>query len=370
MKFFAQPLQIGPLRIRNRVILAPLAGVSDIPFRRICRELGAGLTYVEMLSAIAIRHRNKRTRDMMARHPDEDFLGVQVSGPTPELVEEAVAFVDQRSFDTIDLNMGCPVRKVVASGSGSALLKDPDRLTETVRRGRAATDRPFSVKFRLGFTRDSVNVEDTAERVVREGVDMFTVHGRARDENYAAPVDLERIRIGICRGRETADGPLVAVGNGDVVDFQSALRMREATECDAVMISRGALGNPWIFREILEERTAHPTLEEWGDVVSRHLSWQEEHYRDESLAAILSRKHLLWYIKGFPRNRELGAKLAGIESIGEAHTILREYAAQWPRDLRRFEGPLSGESRFGPSSKYDPKYEMDRTHDRGVGALE
>ncbi len=369
MNFFGKPLQIGTTSLRNRVILAPLAGVSDIPFRRICRELGAGLTYVEMLSSIAVYRRNKRTLDMLARHSDEDVLGVQVTGPTPDLVENAVEFLDRQPFDTIDINIGCPVRKVVASGSGSAMLRDPDRLTETVRRARNATSKPLSAKFRLGFFRKHINVGDTAERIAREGVDMVTVHGRSRDEKYDTPVDLKGIQTGIQHARESAVRPIVAVGNGDITGIRSALRMREITSCDAVMISRGALGNPWIFKEILDGQPADPTMEEWLDVVMRHLSYHEEHYGDNQLSAVLTRKHLLWYIKGFPCNKDHGARLSHSSSLDESRGILRDYASAWPRDLRRFEGSLISESRFGTSSKYDPKNDMDRSHDRGVGTL-
>ncbi len=366
MNFFQEPFTFGGLTIPNRVILAPLAGVSDIPFRRICQELGAGLTYVEMLSAMAIHHKNKRTLDMCARHPAEPVLGVQVTGPAPELVEQAVRFLNTLPFDTIDINMGCSVRKVIAGGAGSGILSEPERITATVRAARAATDRPLSVKTRLGVSRRAISIEDTARRVAREGADLFTVHGRTRDEKYGAPADREGIRRGLAAARAAATRSLITVGNGDLLDWPSVRAMRDETGCDAVMISRGALGNPWIFREVLEERIAHPTLEEWGDVVLRHLDYQEAHYGDTELAAIMMRKHVLWYIKGFPCNKELGAKVGYIKRIEEGRRYIREYLAQWPGDLLRFEGAHKTESRFGPNSKYDPKYEMDRVHDRAV----
>ncbi len=367
MNFFQEPFMFGGLKVPNRVILAPLAGVSDVPFRRICQELGAGLTYVEMLSAAGIHHRNKRTLDMCRRHSSEERLGVQVTGPSAESVREAVRFLDGLPFDTIDLNMGCSVRKVVSGGSGSAILSEPERIDATVGAAREATARPLSVKTRLGVSRRAISIEDTARRVARAGADLFTVHGRTRCEKYGVAADLEGIRRGIEAARAAAVRPLVTVGNGDLLDWPSVRRMREETGCDAVMISRGALGNPWIFRSVLEERTAHPTLEEWGDVVLRHLDYQEAHYGDTELAAIMMRKHLLWYIKGYPLNKELGAKVGYIKRIGEGRRYIMEYRAEWPSDLRRFEGAHKTDSRFGPNSKYDPKYEMDRRHDRGVG---
>lgn len=367
MNFFQQPLSFGSLTLRNRVLLAPLAGVSDVPFRRICQELGAGLTYVEMLSAVGIHHKNKRTLDMCRRHPAEEVLGVQVTGPSPELVERAVRFLEPMPYDTVDLNMGCAVRKVIAGGSGSGILCDPERISATVRAAREATARPLSVKTRLGVSRRAVSIEDTARRVACEGVDLFTVHGRTRDEQYGAPADREGIRRGLAAARVAATRPLVTVGNGDLFDWASVRAMREETGCDAVMISRGALGNPWIFREVLEERAAHPTLEEWGDVVLRHLDYQEEHYGDTERAAIMSRKHLLWYGKGFPYNKELGAKVGYIKRVKEGRRYIQEYLAQWPRELVRFQGAHMTDARFGPNSKYDPKYDMDRQLDRGAG---
>lgn len=366
MNFFQQPLSFGGLTLSNRVLLAPLAGVSDVPFRRICRELGAGLTYVEMLAAVAVHRKNKRTLDMCKRHPSEDVLGVQVTGPSPEDVERAVRFLNELPFDTIDLNMGCSVRKVISGGSGSGILSEPERISATVRAAREATDRPLSVKTRLGISRDAISIEDTAHRVAREGVDLFTIHGRTRDEKYGAPADRAGIRRGLTAARASATRPLATVGNGDLFDWESVRAMREESGCDAVMISRGALGNPWIFREVLEERTVHPTIAEWGDVVLRHLDYQEEHYGDTELAAIMSRKHMLWYIKGFPCSKELGTKVGLIKRVEEGRHYIKEYLAQWPGDLIRFEGAHKTESRFGPNSKYDPKYEMDRVHDRAV----
>jgi tRNA-dihydrouridine synthase B len=367
MTFFQQPLLLGGLEVPNRVWLAPLAGVSDVPFRRICQELGAGLSYVEMLSAVAIQHRNKRTLDMCRRHPAEPLLGVQVTGPTAASVGDALRYLATQPFDVVDLNMGCSVRKVVHAGSGSGILDEPDRISDTVASARAATEKPLTVKTRLGMTRRSITIEDTARRVVQAGADGFMIHGRTRDEKYGVPADVRGIARGIAAVRAAAARPFVTVGNGDLFDFAAARTMQAETGCDAVLISRGALGNPWIFSEILEERTRHPGMEEWGDVVLRHLDYQEAHYGDTSLAAIMMRKHLLWYIKGFPCNKELGARAGYIERIDEGRQLIRSYLAEWPRDLPRFEGAHRTESRFGPNSKYDPKWDMHRQHDRGVG---
>lgn len=361
MSYFNQPIQLGALTLKNRVFLAPLAGVSDVPFRRISQELGAGLTYVEMLSATAISYKNKKTFDMMARHASEQVLGVQVTGPNAEQVAQAVGVLDKQGFDTIDINMGCPVRKVVNAGCGSAILKEPERISQTVQLARAATAKPLSAKFRLGYTRDNINVADTTARVIQAQVDMFTIHGRTRSESYSTPCDLNGIQLSMAVAKDIPK-KVIRVGNGDIFDFTFAEKMRQETECDAVMVSRGALGNPWIFKEILEGREIQPSFAEWYDLVLRHLSYQEEHFGNTKLAAILARKHLLWYTKGFPQSKAVRDVLNRVEDLQQAKEILRDYATKVTPDYIRYSGSHA-ENRDG----YDPKYEMDRQLDRGVG---
>ncbi|BBH53286.1 tRNA dihydrouridine synthase [Fluviispira sanaruensis] len=361
MSFFNQPIQLGNLTLKNRVFLAPLAGVSDVPFRRICQELGAGLTYVEMLSATAIAYKNKRTFEMMARHASESILGVQVTGPSAEQVAHAVSVLDQQGFDTIDINMGCPVRKVVTAGCGSGILREPERISKTVELARSATARPLSAKFRLGYTREEVNVVNTVERVLAENVDMFTIHGRTRSESYSTPCDLMGIKLAIDTALSKQKS-VIKVGNGDIFNYASARKMQEETTCDAVMVSRGALGNPWIFKEILLAETVQPEFAEWLDLVLRHLAYQEEFFGKTKLAAILARKHLLWYTKGFPSSKSLRDVLNRVEDLDEARAHLKNYAANIAKDCIRFAGSASE-----LTSDYDPKYEMDRKLDRGVG---
>lgn len=374
---FALPISIGQLQIPNRMLLAPLAGVSDAPFRRICQEMGAGLTYVEMLSATAILHGNKRTFQMMYRHESEKILGVQVTGSTAEQVSKAVAILHAEGFDTIDINMGCPVRKVVTAGCGSAILKDPSRVSETVAMSRIQTNRPLSAKFRLGYTRDAINVTDTAARVVQSGVDMFTIHGRTRSESYGTPVDIAGIQQGFLSGLAQvpatelgAKGP-VAVGNGDIFKYTDALRMSAEANSDAVMVSRGALGNPWLFKEIALGKTYSPLPGEWLEVVLRHIQYHRELYGETRMAAVLARKHLLWYCKGFPGTKALREQFNTLESLADVETVLTAFVANLPTDLPRFhQGHFAGAQPDAPESSYDPKYEMDRTHDRGVGDVD
>jgi len=322
-----------------------------------------------MLSSTAIRYKNKRTFEMMARHPLEDVLGVQVTGPNAEDVAQAIEILDAAGFETIDINMGCPVKKVTGAGCGSAILKDPLRVQKTMELARASTSLPLSAKIRLGFTRDAVNVSDTTSRIALSAADMVTIHGRTRSESYSTPVDRSGVQEGV-RSAMTAAlaagrSPPVTVGNGDIFDFESAARMRSETDCDAVMVSRGALGNPWIFREILNEKSYHPSYEEWLDVVMQHIDLHEAHYGHTTTAAVLMRKHLLWYAKGFPGIKALRDFLNRVESLDAARDILKTYSKSVSLSTPRFTWTESEYS--GEKFMYDPKYEMDRQLDRGVG---
>jgi tRNA-dihydrouridine synthase len=325
--------------------------------------------------------------NMLARDPTEKLLGVQVTGRTPESVANAVAFLDSRGFDTIDINMGCPVRKIVHSGGGSAFLKDVARIAETVRQCREKTARPLTVKCRLGFTREEINIDKVVEAAVGNGADMITIHGRTRACDYSTPVDLPLIKHGLDHARAVrrlhgagasspeerkpgqgapAPYPLVTVGNGDVMDFESAERMMRETGADAVMVSRGALGNPWIFRELLTGERQRPTVEEWLDVVMRHLDYHEQYHGENVKSARRTRKHLLWYTVGFPRGNRLREKLNTVESLAIARALVRDFIAALPKGYRRYDANEPG----AKSATHDPKFEMDRELDRGVGAEE
>jgi nifR3 family TIM-barrel protein len=367
-ELLAQPIRVGRLQLPNRVFLAPLAGVSDVPFRRICQEMGAGFTSVEMLSAAAVLSHARRTTAMLARHEDEPVVGVQVTGPTPEKIASAVRDLDATSFEAIDLNMGCPVRKVAGRGSGAGLLRDPAVVEDAVIRSRDSTAKPLSAKIRLGLSTGTVNVEETSIAIARAGANLITIHGRTRCQRYDVPADLALIRDGIKAARRYGDEHLVAVGNGDILDRKSGYRMMEQTGCDAVMISRGALGNPWIFGHILQPAAPEPSIEEWSDVLLRHASYHEAHYANERLAPILFRKHLLWYLRGFPGVRRMRAACSVVESMDEVARVVLSFTSTLPSDLRRFEDRDIGATADGET--FDPKSSMDRSHDRGVGEVE
>lgn len=344
MHFFNDSVNIGPLTLDGRVFLAPLAGVSEAPFRRICQELGASLTYVEMLSAAAICYKNKRTIEMRYRHPSEKILGVQLTGNNAEEIARAIAILDKEGFETIDINMGCPVRKVVTSGAGSAILKEPERISKTVQMARESTQKPLSAKVRLGYTRDTINIEDTVARLCQNHVDMYTIHGRVRNERYDVPCDMESIAKGMPQTDPNTEENVLSthknilrVGNGDIFCAPSAQKMRDITKCDAVMVSRGALGNPWVFLQIRGLVKTHPTFEEWLDVVLRHLDYQQEHFGHTNLAAVLMRKHLLWYAKGFPGSKALREALNSVETLDDARERLRAFAKNVSKQFVRYD---------------------------------
>ena len=306
---------------------------------------------------------------MMSRHPDESVLGVQVTGSNADDVAEAVELLANSCFETIDINMGCPVKKVTSAGCGSAILKDPNRVEQTVALARAKTTLPLSAKIRLGFTRDQVNVLDTTQRITAANADMITIHGRTRSESYSTPVDCAGIQAGVRNIIQVAQdrclrAPAI-VGNGDIFDLESAQRMRSETGCDGVIVSRGALGNPWIFKEILNEKSYYPTFSEWLDLVETHIDYNQEHYGNTQTAAVLMRKHLLWYAKGFPGIKPLREFLNRVESLDAARDILRSFAKSISAQTPRFAWTEVDNS--GQKYMYDPKYEMDRTLDRGVG---
>ncbi len=344
------------------VVLAPLAGVSDHPFRRACAQQGADLTYVEMLSATAIAYRNKKTLEMLARHADEGILGVQVTGRQAEETADAVAFLDAQGFETIDINMGCPVRKVVQSGCGSGFLRDPERVFATIRACRQATPKPLSVKVRLGWDRESLNISEIARLASEAGADWLTVHGRTRSEDYGVPVDLGGIHL----AKTVATIPVL--GNGNVFEASDAEAMRARAGVDGVMVSRGALGDPWVFRRIKGDRQPLH-LDEWEQVVVQHVAWQQEAYADSARGVVCMRKHLLWYLRGWPMAKDIKEAIVHTESLQRCLEMIREFCEELRRAGHTLRASLHGvesEGRF----LWDPKYEMDRSLDRGVGHLD
>ncbi len=291
-------LQIGSVTLDNNIILGPMAGVSDLPFRVLCSEMGAGLVCMEMVSAKAIIYKNRNTNMLLEIHPDEHPVSLQLFGSEPEIMQQAVEMIKDRPYDILDVNMGCPVPKVVSNGEGSALMKDPALIEKIVSALVQVSDRPVTVKIRKGFTDNSINAVECALAAEAGGAAAVAVHGRTREQFYSGKADWEIIR----QVKEAVKIPVI--GNGDVVDGESAKAMFEQTGCDGVMVARAAQGNPFIFREIksfFEEGKAceRPSRKEVYDTVIRHADMQLK-YKGEYIGIREMRKHVSWYTFGMP----------------------------------------------------------------------
>lgn len=291
-------LQIGSVTLDNNIILGPMAGVSDLPFRVLCSEMGAGLVCMEMVSAKAIIYKNRNTNMLLEIHPDEHPVSLQLFGSEPEIMQQAVEMIKDRPYDILDVNMGCPVPKVVSNGEGSALMKDPALIERIVSALVQVSDRPVTVKIRKGFNENSVNAVECAQAAEAGGAAAVAVHGRTREQFYSGKADWDIIR----KVKESVKIPVI--GNGDVVDGQSAKAMLEQTGCDGVMVARAAQGNPFIFREIksfFEEGKIcdRPSRKEVYDTVIRHADMQLK-YKGEYIGIREMRKHVSWYTYGMP----------------------------------------------------------------------
>ena len=262
-------LKIGTVTLDNNVILAPMAGVTDLPFRLLCREQGCGMVVTEMVSAKAILYKNKNTKELLTVRPEERPAAVQLFGSDPEIMAEIAAQIEDGPYDVIDVNMGCPVPKIVNNGEGSALMKDPKRAEAVLSAMVRAVKKPVTVKFRKGFNDESVNAVEFAKMAESCGVAAVAVHGRTREQYYSGKADWDIIR----RVKEAVKIPVI--GNGDVFTPEDAGRLLEETGCDGIMVARGAKGNPWIFHRInhyleIGEALPGPSVQEIREMILRH----------------------------------------------------------------------------------------------------
>lgn len=308
-------LKIGNVILDNNVILAPMAGVTDLPFRLLCREMGAGLVCMEMVSAKAIYYNNKNTEELLTIHPGEMPTSLQLFGSDPEIVADMAARIEERPFSVLDFNMGCPVPKVVNNGEGSALMKNPKLAEELLTKLVKAVKKPVTVKIRKGFDENSVNAVEIAKIAESCGVAAIAVHGRTRAQYYSGKADWEIIR----RVKQAVKIPVI--GNGDVDSPQAAKALLETTGCDGVMIGRAAQGNPWIFREtvrFLEDGVLmpKPDREEKKKVILRHAALQVE-TKGEYTAVREMRKHLAWYTVGMPHSAHFRGMINSMETMEE-----------------------------------------------------
>ena len=308
-------LTIGNVTLDNNVILAPMAGVTDLPFRLLCREMGVGLVCMEMVSAKAIYYNNKNTEELLKVHPGELPASLQLFGSDPEILGAMAARIQDRPYSFIDLNMGCPVPKVVNNGEGSALMKNPKLVEKIFTSMVNSVQKPVTVKIRKGFDDAHVNAVEIAKIAESCGVAAVAVHGRTREQYYSGKADWDIIR----QVKEAVKIPVI--GNGDVDSPQKAKQLLDETGCDGVMIGRGAQGNPWIFRETIHyletgELMAKPTNEEKRILVRRHDEMEQE-CKVEYTAVREMRRHLSWYTFGMPGSAKLRGTINQMETMEE-----------------------------------------------------
>lgn len=315
-------LRIGNVELPNRWILAPMAGVCDKPYRVLCHEAGAGMTCMEMISAKAIYYKNKNTEEMMEIDPSEGVVSLQLFGSDPEIMAQMAKQIEDRPFSILDINMGCPVPKVVNNHEGSALMKDPVLAGKIISAIADAIDKPVTVKIRKGFDDEHVNAVEMARIAQESGAAAVAVHARTRQQYYQGQADWDIIR----QVKEAVTIPVI--GNGDVTSYDSAMDMIKTTGCDGIMVGRAAEGNPWIFTEMVKreagEDYAGPTKQEVADMILRHGRMLIE-CKGEYIGAREMRKHAAWYTKGFTGSAKFRGRLNEVENITDLEILMEEF---------------------------------------------
>ena len=315
-------MKIGNVQLENPYILAPMAGVTDLPFRLLCKEQGAGLLCMEMISAKALQYKNRNTKALLQIDPREYPVSLQLFGADPDIISEQAKAIEELPFQILDINMGCPVPKVVKNGEGSALMKNPRLVYDVVYKTVRAISKPVTVKIRKGFDEEHVNAVEIAKIIEEAGGAAVAVHGRTREQYYSGKADWDIIR----QVKEAVSIPVI--GNGDVTGSLAAEQLLEETGCDGVMIGRGCQGNPWIFRELNEyEETGkvphRPSKKEIKEMMLRHAQLQIE-LKGDYLGIREMRKHVAWYTKGMEGSAKLRDEINRVESYEELEKLLNE----------------------------------------------
>lgn len=315
-------LQIGKVILPNNFILAPMAGVTDLPFRLLCKEQGAGLLCMEMVSAKAILYKNRNTEELLAIDSRENPVSLQLFGSDPEIMSEAAKQIEERPFDLLDINMGCPVPKVVNNGDGSALMKNPLLAGKIIEKTVRAIQKPVTVKIRKGFDDAHVNAVEMARIAQESGAAAIAVHGRTREQFYAGAADWDIIR----QVKEAVSIPVI--GNGDIRTPEDVCAMERQTGCDGFMIARGAEGNPWIFSQLLHyfktgEQLEKPSFAEVTEMLLRHAEMQIE-WKGEYTGMREIRKHAAWYTAGYRNSARLRGRINEVESFAQLKELFEE----------------------------------------------
>jgi len=317
-----KPLQIGSVALPNNLILAPMAGVTDLPFRLLCKEQGAGLLCMEMVSAKAILYKNKNTEALLSIDEREIPVSLQLFGSDPDIISQIAHQIEERPFNILDLNMGCPVPKIVNNGEGSALMKNPKLAGEIIEKTAKAIKKPVTVKIRKGFDDTCINAVEIAKIAEASGAAAVAVHGRTREQYYSGKADWDIIR----QVKEAVSIPVI--GNGDLLSAEDVIAMYEQTGCDGFMIGRGAQGNPWIFKQVLHyfetgEKLAKPTFEEVTEMMLRHAKMMLE-FKGEYTGIREIRKHGAWYTAGYPNSAKLRVMINEVETYNQLEELLHK----------------------------------------------
>ncbi len=315
--------QIGNVKLSGNLFLGPMAGVTDLPFRLLCKEKGADLVYTEMVSAKGVQYNNKNTESLLQIAEEERPAALQLFGADPDILSETAKRLEHRNFDILDINMGCPVPKVVNNGEGSALMKNPELIGEIVRKVSAGYSKPVTVKIRKGFHDGSINAVEVARIAQENGAAAIAVHARTREQFYSGKADWEIIR----KVKEAVSVPVI--GSGDVFTPQDAARMIEETGCDGIMLARGTRGNPWIFEQIKAYLNhgillPRPDFSEVGAMILRHAASLSE-YKGEAICIREMRKHVAWYTTGYPGSAKLRSRVNEIWTMEDLKRLVEDY---------------------------------------------
>ncbi len=323
--YIRMKVQIGNVQLDGNLLLGPMAGVTDLPFRLLCKEQGVDLVYTEMVSAKGVLYNNKNTEQLLQIEEAERPAALQLFGADPDILRETARRLEHRNFDILDINMGCPVPKVVNNGEGSALMKTPKLIGEIVRKVSTGYSKPVTVKIRKGFDEGSINAVEVAKIAEDNGAAAIAVHARTREQFYSGKADWDIIR----QVKEAVSVPVI--GSGDVFTPQDAKAMIELTGCDAIMMARGTRGNPWLFAQIKAYLIngvllPKPDFEEVRNMILRHANMLAD-YKGETIAIREMRKHVAWYTAGYPGSAKLRSQVNEIETMKNLEKLLENYCS-------------------------------------------
>jgi len=311
---YLKPIEIGNVKIDNNIFLAPMAGVTDIAFRKICKEFGVGMIYTEMASSKAIHYGSEKTENIYEVLDEEKPCGIQIFGHEPDIMAEICASETLDKFDIIDINMGCPAPKIVNNGDGSYLMTNINLAKDIITSCVKATKKPITVKFRSGYDKEHINAVEFAKMCEDAGASAITIHGRTRDQMYSGTVDLDIIK----QVKQSVKIPVIA--SGDIVDKESYIKTLNYTGCDAVMIGRGALGNPYIFSDLLDITVDQSKIQ----IIKKHVELLRKYFPEEFIKGHI-RKHFLWYLKGEKNASEIKLQVSTEPSLDKVIKILENY---------------------------------------------